>query len=203
MLKERKIILFGEDLKKPMRLAVRAAEKLSVAAILFGNESAELTAELNKHEGELDLIIVHVSGGLPAEIKILAELTAAETKCDIKIRSILAGKARTNLSALIGIRKRADEATAKLFAEAMLFGAEAGIDFTPSMEVETKNVTASHGATIETIDPEKNFYLGSRGMNEDEIRQTLAEAFLSPLYELTDHAAADKVANKLKSILGK
>lgn len=201
MVKEREIILFGEDLKKPIKVDVGRAEKVSVAVILFGKESAEITADLGERDGALNLVVAHISDDNRSEIRIRVELTGAGTACDIKARSILAGKAKTDLSALIGIRKKANESSANLFAEAMLFGTEAGIDFVPSMEVETKNVTASHGATIETIDPEKNFYLGSRGMNEDEIKIILSEAFLSPLYELIGEKEIEKISDKIKSTL--
>lgn len=201
MFKERKIILFGEDLKKPIRLQIETAEKLSVAAVIFGSGSADIEATLDKKEGELNLLIVHISDEQPANIKISVRHAAPRTKSDVKMRSVLSGRAQTDLDGLIHIDRKADEAGARLFAEAMLFGNEARINFLPAMEVETKNVTASHGATIETADPEKYFYLGSRGLPENEIKHVLAESFISPLYELADEETAARVAEKIRSIL--
>lgn len=200
-MKEKTLVLLGEDLKKPIRISVPAAERLSVAAVLFGGEDADIEVALDKKEGELILIIIHLSENPVGRIRVAVRHSAPKTKSDIRARSILGGKAQTNLDGLINISRKADESGAKLFAEAILFGNEAGINFLPAMEVETKNVTASHGVAVETIDPEKFFYLGSRGLNDKEVRQTLAESFISDAFGLTDEETAAKISAKIKSIV--
>lgn len=201
MEKTRKIILLGDDLKKPIRLAAEKGEKLSVTAVLFDRENADIRIDLREKGGAVNFLIIHISGDGAAKIEAQVEHTAKETTSDFKVRSILSGKAKTDFHGLVGIRKSSDDSAAKLFAEAMLFGDRSGIDFVPSMEVETKNVTASHGATIETIDPEKCFYLGSRGLTEAEIRHTLAESFISPVNETAGEETAIMISNKIKAII--
>ena len=53
----------------------------------------------------------------------------------------------------------------------------------PQLLIGNNEVRCTHGATIGQIDRNKIFYLMSRGLSEEEAKQTLVKGFFTPLIE--------------------
>ena len=54
-------------------------------------------------------------------------------------------------------------------------------DTYPTIEVDAKNVTMGHEASVSKVGEDKLFYLMSRGMNEDEANAMVVNGFIEPL----------------------
>ena len=62
----------------------------------------------------------------------------------------------------------------------------AEIDVKPELEIYADDVKCSHGAASGELDQEQLFYLRSRGIDEEEARQMLIDAYLTDVVARVD-----------------
>lgn len=60
----------------------------------------------------------------------------------------------------------------------MLLSDRAEVDVKPELEIFADDVKCSHGAASGELDEEQLFYMRSRGIDAEEARRMLVEAFL-------------------------
>ena len=65
----------------------------------------------------------------------------------------------------------------------MLLSPGARSDTIPILEILCRDVKATHSTSVAPVDPEKVFYLESRGMDEPEAIRMIGEGFLSYVLE--------------------
>ena len=70
----------------------------------------------------------------------------------------------------------------------LLLAPTARVNAKPELEIHTRNVACSHGATVGQLDPQQLFYLRSRGIDDLTARRLLTRAFL--LRAITPRAQA-------------
>ena len=107
---------------------------------------------------------------------------APETKSDMHIRGVLAGKAHVLSRGLIKVDEKAPRSNGYQRQEALLLSQEARADALPVLEIGNNDITCSHGATIGQLDAERVFYLMSRGLPEEKAVRALVEGFFEPLF---------------------
>ncbi len=108
------------------------------------------------------------------------DFSAPYTKGESNIRAVLKDKARAVMYGLIDIEREAQFADAYLSEHAMLLNSGARADSIPGLEIMANQVRATHGATVGPIDPEKMFYLMSRGIEEKEAKKLIILGFFEP-----------------------
>ncbi len=107
---------------------------------------------------------------------------APETKSDMHIRGVLAGKAHVLTRGLIRVDEKAPRSNGYQRQEALLLSQEARADAIPVLEIGNNDITCSHGATIGQLDAERVFYLMSRGLPKEKAVRALVEGFFEPLF---------------------
>jgi Fe-S cluster assembly protein SufD len=96
----------------------------------------------------------------------------------------------------IAVRPDAQKSDAQQVNRNLLLSRRAAVDTKPELEILADDVKCSHGATVGDLDEEALFYLRARGIEEDEARRMLIEAFAVDALEgvadaaLKSHAAA-------------
>jgi Fe-S cluster assembly protein SufD len=76
----------------------------------------------------------------------------------------------------------------------LLLSEGATINTKPHLEIDSDDLTASHGATIGALDPAQLFFLRARGIGEDEARAILTMSFVR---SILDRIECEGVRNRL------
>jgi Fe-S cluster assembly protein SufD len=66
--------------------------------------------------------------------------------------------------------------------QSILLSEQAIVNTRPQLKIWADDVKCTHGATVGQIDKEALFYLRSRGINKEEARQILAQAFIAEVF---------------------
>jgi len=128
-----------------------------------------------------------------ADIKMVALHKGRASHSKTTLKNALKGQSVQAFDGLIKILKPAQETYAYLEANSMLLSDEAKSVNIPKLEIEPDNVKATHAATVEHVEPEKLFYLQTRGLEESGAIKIVIESFL----ESTTSGYNDKLKNKI------
>lgn len=127
---------------------------------------------------------------------------APETNSDIQTRGILDGKAKAIAKDTIFVKNKAKNSIGKQKADILLLSNDAFADASPQLEINEEEVTCSHGAAIGRVNPERLFYLMSRGLSEKEAKKQVVEAFFEPTFaEIRNEDAICALKNKVLEVV--
>ncbi|MCI4349079.1 MAG: SufD family Fe-S cluster assembly protein [Thermoplasmata archaeon] len=98
-------------------------------------------------------------------------------------RGLFRDTARGMSRGLVRIEKDARKTVSYLSEHSMLLSRGARSDTIPILEILCRDVRATHSSSVAPVDPEKVFYLESRGLTEDESIRSIGEGFLANVLE--------------------
>jgi len=98
-------------------------------------------------------------------------------------RGVFADDARGMSRGLVRIEPNARKTIAYVSEHAMLLSKGARSDTIPILEILCRDVKATHSTSVAPVDPEKVFYLESRGLRESDAIRAIGEGFLSYVHE--------------------
>ena len=110
------------------------------------------------------------------------------------IRGVLDDTARGVFQGKALVAEGAQKTDGQQMSRALLLSRKAEADAKPELEIYADDVVCSHGATVGELDENHLFYLKSRGIDGDEARMMLIEAFLLDTLETIRE---DSLANAL------
>lgn len=150
MKRKREVLVMSRGRK--MERKMRESGKLLVVLIADkeGDDELEMKVELMKDGVEVEVIMVVIVGN-GARLKVRG--------------GIKAGK---------GLR----EVGGRLEIKAILRGEKSWLEMEPDLEIETKEIVASHGATVGRVDEKAVFYLMSRGVGREKAEKLWLEGWL-------------------------
>lgn len=121
-------------------------------------------------------------------------------------KSIATEKARTVFNGKVVVQATGQQAQAHQLSRNLLLSPQAEIDTRPELEIYTDDVKCTHGASVGELDPDALFYLQSRGIEQEEARAMLLQAFvqdqLATLPEAIQVVMAPFLEKKLAQISG-
>jgi Fe-S cluster assembly scaffold protein SufB len=94
-------------------------------------------------------------------------------------RGVFTDQARGMSRGLVRIEPNARKTIAYVSEHAMLLARGARSDTIPILEILCRDVKATHSTSVAPVDPEKIFYLETRGIGPDEAIRMIGEGFLS------------------------
>ena len=94
-------------------------------------------------------------------------------------RGVFRDEARGMSRGLVRIEHEARKTISFLSEHAMLLSRGARSDTIPILEILCRDVKATHSTSVAPVDPERVFYLESRGMTETEAVRMIGEGYLS------------------------
>ena len=103
---------------------------------------------------------------------------AENTVGDSDVRAVLRNDSKISIEGIIRIEPTGRFTNSYLHQHAILFEESEGYAF-PALEIENKEVRASHSASVKQISEEDLFYMESRGINKKEAEELIVEGFLS------------------------
>lgn len=93
-------------------------------------------------------------------------------------KGVLDDQSRGVFQGKILVRPHAQKTDGHQLNRALLLSPKAEINSKPELEIYADDVKCSHGATTGDLDPDQLFYLKARGIDEDQARALLVQAFL-------------------------
>jgi Fe-S cluster assembly protein SufB len=106
---------------------------------------------------------------------------APNTTSQILSKSISKNGGRASYRGLLKIVEGADNVRSNVVCDALLLDENSRSDTYPTIEVDAKNVTMGHEASVSRVGEEQLFYAMSRGMTEDEANAMIVNGFIEPL----------------------
>jgi Fe-S cluster assembly scaffold protein SufB len=106
-----------------------------------------------------------------------------DTRGNSVTRGLFRDQSRGMSRGLVRIEKDARKTLSYLSEHAMLLSRGARSDTVPVLEILCRDVKATHSTSVAPVDPEKVFYLESRGFREQEAVRLIGEGFLGHVYD--------------------
>jgi Fe-S cluster assembly protein SufB len=105
---------------------------------------------------------------------------APHTTSTILSKSISRDGGRTSYRGLLRVEKGAEGCKSSVRCDALLLDEASRSDTYPTMEINEKNVSVGHEATVSKVGEEQMFYLMSRGLKENEAQSLIVNGFIEP-----------------------
>ena len=103
------------------------------------------------------------------------------TKCDMDSRSVVDQKARSLYEGLQKVEEKAVDTSSFQDQETLMLSDKAESDASPKLMIEDPNVEASHAAAAGTVEKDKQHYLESRGMDNEQAERLVVKGFFEPV----------------------
>jgi len=146
--------------------------------------------------------VYHVDGSEHVDHQVRVEHAAGHCTSHVRYRGLLDGRGHAVFNAMGIVQRDAQQSAAHQENRNLLLSDDATIDTKPHLEIDADDISASHGATIGTVDESSLFYMRSRGVPESQARDILTFAFVRELIDRIAHAplvkrASDRVLDRL------
>jgi len=106
---------------------------------------------------------------------------APNTSSQITSKSISKDGGRASYRGLVRVYEQAENSRSNVVCDALLLDETSRSDTYPYIEIEAKDVTMGHEASVSKVGEEQLFYLNSRGLNEQEAIGLVVSGFIEPL----------------------
>jgi len=110
--------------------------------------------------------------------KLIFEFTNDNISSDINLRIVLEKGSNIEIEAVVLIPSYLKNCSSTLSMRALVLDDKSRIHFTPSLEINNKNVSADHHSTIGTPNINQIEYLESRGLSKKDSILLIANSFL-------------------------
>ncbi len=105
---------------------------------------------------------------------------APDTTSIIVSKSISKNGGRTSYRGLIKVYPKATGVKSSVKCDALLLDEKSRSDTYPTMEIDEKDVTIEHEATVSKVGEEQLFYLMSRGLSQEQATAMIVNGFFEP-----------------------
>ena len=106
---------------------------------------------------------------------------APATTSSIISKSISKGTGRSTYRGLCKVYEGAERARSNVECDALLINDTSRTDTYPYIEIDEKQATVGHEASVSKVGDEQLFYLKSRGMSEEEAMALIVRGFIEPI----------------------
>lgn len=113
----------------------------------------------------------------PCKINVGLNLLHSHCQIDLKIVALAFSHAKTEVAATIYMEPGIQSSTSNLLEETVILGDKVDVRQLPVLNIQANNIAASHGAKIYRLDPQKLFYLQSKGLTAAQSRQLLISSY--------------------------
>jgi Fe-S cluster assembly protein SufD len=110
-------------------------------------------------------------------------------------KGILDGRSSAVFNGRILVRQDAQKTNSRQTNNNLVLSEDATINTKPELQIFADDVRCAHGATIGQLDADATFYLQSRGIDRQEARTLLIQAFAR---EILDHLKSDSLRTNIE-----
>ena len=122
---------------------------------------------------------------------------APNTKSDLLYKNALQDQSRTIFSGLIVVDPDAQKTDAYQSNRNLMLSDDAEANSLPGLEIQANDVRCTHGATSSRIDPEQEFYLQSRGIDQSAADELLTFGFFEEVLARLDQEPLQEALREL------
>ena len=131
----------------------------------------------------------------PVTGAITISLNHSHTFADVELISFLYDEANISIDGSIDVWMHLDQVHGRLLEQNIILGQNTKLTTLPKLNVASYNVTAAHGANIDTLDQQKLFYMMSRWLTKQQSQILLVDGYIEyVLGHFTDLSDIDKHA---------
>jgi Fe-S cluster assembly scaffold protein SufB len=130
-----------------------------------------------------DLQAFYGSGSTSYDSGVTMVHVGTDTHGQSITRGVFTDEARGMSRGLVRIEKDARKTLSFLSEHAMLLSRGARSDTVPILEILCRDVKATHSSSVAPVDPERVFYIESRGLARTDAIRMIGEGFLSHVLE--------------------
>lgn len=113
-------------------------------------------------------------------------------------RGVLDGQSKAVFNGKVIVHEGADGSDAQQSNGNLMLSRQAEVDTKPELEIYADDVVCSHGATVGQLDENALFYLRARGIDEQQARKILMQAFCqAALDSIPDESVAEYASAQL------
>lgn len=131
------------------------------------------------HGEVLSIALAGANQHLDAGAKIIHR--APNTSSIITSKSICKDGGRTSYRGLLRISKGAVNSKSTVICDALILDNKSRTDTYPTNEINEKQISLGHEASVSKVDEEQLFYLMSRGLSESEASSLIVSGFIEPI----------------------
>jgi Fe-S cluster assembly protein SufB len=106
---------------------------------------------------------------------------APNTSSQIISKSISMHGGRASYRGLLKVYEGAFNSKSNVVCDALLMDEDSRTDTYPSIEIDEKDVTVGHEASVSKVGEDQLFYLMSRGISEDQANAMIVSGFIEPV----------------------
>ncbi|HMS91531.1 MAG TPA: SufD family Fe-S cluster assembly protein [Candidatus Absconditabacterales bacterium] len=114
----------------------------------------------------------------PVRGSLKVALDHSHTSANVELFSFLYDDAKVAIDGSIAIGMHLDQVHGRLLEQNLVLGKNISLTTLPKLDVASYNVTAAHGATIDTLDQQKLFYMMSRGLTQQQSQKLLVNGYI-------------------------
>jgi Fe-S cluster assembly protein SufD len=119
--------------------------------------------------------------------------------CKQQQKNIVGDKGHAIFNGKVFVPKPAQLTDAAQINRNLLLSSKARVDTKPQLEITADNVKCAHGATVSQLEDDEIFYLQSRGINENDSRYLLINAFATEIINnIPVTSLRDNLLNEVK-----
>ena len=118
--------------------------------------------------------------------KIQANINNSENKINVFVLSLLQDDNSVNVDWDIKINKNVSNSQWHLMEKNIILWKKVKVKMAPKLDVYSQNVQATHWVSIDKIDPEKKFYIESRGLSNKEAMELSIHGYIQYILEFFD-----------------
>lgn len=158
----------------------------------------QIHAELMAPNSQCNLYGLNLLNGQQhGDTTLTVEHHAPHCQSNQYYKTLLDGQARGVFQGKIHVDQAAQKTDGYQLSNNLLLSQAAEMNVKPELEIYADDVKCSHGSTTGQLDETPLFYLRSRGLNENQARQLLMEAFIGEVVEkITDEGFREIVSER-------
>lgn len=128
--------------------------------------------------------LTELHDSLQAHTHVFMEHSAPHCTSSQLFKTVLHDASKSSFEGKIYVHAEAQKTDAFQLSRHLLLSPHAVAHTKPNLEILADDVKASHGATVGHLDKEALFYLKSRGIQEEEAKKMLIQAFSKEILDL-------------------
>ncbi len=127
-------------------------------------------------------------------------LAHSHTSANVELISFLYEGAKISIDGSLDIWSHLNQVYGRLLEHNIVLGKNISLKTLPKLNIASYNVTAAHGASIDTFDHQKLFYMMSRGLSKEQSQTLLVRGYIDTVlahFEEISDKEKDSVYKKL------
>ena len=158
---------------------------------LVQNSIFDLEIQTEWEEVEWNIFLI-CFGKWRVTSKIQANINNSENKINVFILSLLQDDNSVNVDWDIKVEKNVSNSQGHLMEKNIILWKKVKVKMSPKLDVYSQNVQATHWVSIDKIDPEKKFYIQSRGLSNKEAMELSIHGNIQYILEFFDTTDSEK-----------